>query len=97
MHTHTHTTQLDAEESEKPVIPITNVQIDGLVILKMLQHAQEYVPEPVGQCMGLGNNDTLEVTHCFPLICRKDNDEVHTHPHSTNTTNTTNTIDTTKK
>ena len=71
--------QIDETYNESDERPITSVQVDGLVVLKILQHAQESVPELVsGQCMGLGNDDVLEITHSFPLISRKENDDVWT-------------------
>eukprot|EP01064_Diplonema_japonicum_P032327 TRINITY_DN6040_c0_g1_i1.p1 TRINITY_DN6040_c0_g1~~TRINITY_DN6040_c0_g1_i1.p1 ORF type:complete len:325 (+),score=73.01 TRINITY_DN6040_c0_g1_i1:82-1056(+) len=56
--------------------PIQNVQVDGSVVLKILQHAKEYSPQLVsGQCMGIGNGRTLEITHSFPLPARAEDEE----------------------
>lgn len=42
------------------------VQLDGLVLLKMIKHCTENVPEVVtGQLLGLDVDDKLEVTNCF--------------------------------
>jgi len=44
------------------------VQIDGLVLLKIIKHCHENVPKPVtGTLLGLDIKETLEVTNCFPL------------------------------
>lgn len=44
------------------------VQIDGLVLLKIIKHCQENVPEPVtGQLLGLDVQNKVEVTHAFPM------------------------------
>eukprot|EP01061_Rhynchopus_euleeides_P002477 TRINITY_DN118_c0_g2_i1.p1 TRINITY_DN118_c0_g2~~TRINITY_DN118_c0_g2_i1.p1 ORF type:complete len:332 (+),score=162.48 TRINITY_DN118_c0_g2_i1:121-1116(+) len=70
------TKTIDETYNEQDERAITNVHVDGLVVLKILQHSQEYVPELVsGQCMGLGNGDVLEITHSFPLFLRKDGDD----------------------
>eukprot|EP01059_Diplonema_ambulator_P033916 TRINITY_DN7351_c0_g1_i1.p1 TRINITY_DN7351_c0_g1~~TRINITY_DN7351_c0_g1_i1.p1 ORF type:complete len:327 (+),score=115.10 TRINITY_DN7351_c0_g1_i1:73-1053(+) len=56
--------------------PIQNVQVDGLVVLKILQHAKEYCPQLVsGHCMGIGSGKTLEITHSFALPARSAEDE----------------------
>jgi len=44
------------------------VQIDGLVVLKIIKHCKENLPELVtGQLLGLDFDSTLEVTNCFPF------------------------------
>jgi len=43
------------------------VQLDGLVLLKIIKHCKENLPELVtGQLLGLDVGTTLEVTNCFP-------------------------------
>lgn len=56
------------------------VQLDGLVVLKIIKHCQDHLPEIVtGQLLGLdvvhpGSSEvTLEVTNCFPFPSRTTN------------------------
>jgi translation initiation factor 3 subunit H len=52
------------------------VQLDGLVLLKIIKHCKENVPEVVtGQLLGLNIEDRLEVTNCFPFASIDDNTE----------------------
>jgi translation initiation factor 3 subunit H len=45
---------------------ITHVQLDGLVLLKIIKHCKENFPEHVaGSLLGLDVEDTLQVTHRF--------------------------------
>jgi len=47
---------------------IRTVQLDGLVLLKIIKHCQENVPKVVtGSLLGLDIKDNLEVTNCFPF------------------------------
>lgn len=49
-------------------MPVNVVQLDGLVLLKMIKHCHENVPEVVtGQLLGLDVDGRLEVTNCFPV------------------------------
>ena len=51
------------------------VELDSLVVLKIIQHCQEALPAFVtGQLLGLDIGRTLEVTNCFPFP-RKDEAE----------------------
>jgi translation initiation factor 3 subunit H len=44
------------------------VQLDGLVLLKMMSHSREAMPDVVsGQLLGLDVGQKLEVTNCFPF------------------------------
>eukprot|EP00327_Prymnesium_parvum_P043981 CAMPEP_0205853806 /NCGR_PEP_ID=MMETSP1083-20121108/1746_1 /ASSEMBLY_ACC=CAM_ASM_000430 /TAXON_ID=97485 /ORGANISM="Prymnesium parvum, Strain Texoma1" /LENGTH=333 /DNA_ID=CAMNT_0053215095 /DNA_START=12 /DNA_END=1013 /DNA_ORIENTATION=+ len=56
--------------------PTTDVvELDSLVVLKIIQHCQEALPAFVtGQLLGLDIGRTLEVTNCFPFP-RKDEGE----------------------
>lgn len=46
--------------------PLKTVQLDGQVVLKIMQHCNEYLPQLVtGQLLGLDVGLTLEVTDCF--------------------------------
>lgn len=45
---------------------VKTVQLDGQVILKIMQHCNESLPQLVtGQLLGLDIGHTLEVTDCF--------------------------------
>ncbi|KAF9143645.1 Eukaryotic translation initiation factor 3 subunit H [Mortierella sp. GBA39] len=55
---------LDIEGS----VPIHSVQLDAMVVLKIVKHCRESIPATVtGQLMGLDVNGVLEVTHSFPM------------------------------
>ncbi|CAO3596423.1 unnamed protein product [Absidia cylindrospora] len=48
--------------------PLSVVQLDGLVVLKIIKHCRESYPSDVtGQLLGLDDKGTLEVTNCFPF------------------------------
>lgn len=65
----------DYEEAE-PTVPVRVVQLDGLVLLKMIKHCTENVPEVVtGQLLGLDVDEKLEVTNCFPVPMDANDDE----------------------
>eukprot|EP01062_Namystynia_karyoxenos_P029340 TRINITY_DN22066_c0_g1_i1.p1 TRINITY_DN22066_c0_g1~~TRINITY_DN22066_c0_g1_i1.p1 ORF type:complete len:334 (+),score=157.27 TRINITY_DN22066_c0_g1_i1:87-1088(+) len=65
------------EAATKTDMHIEKVQLDGLVVLKILKHSHENLPQLVtGQLLGLGLQNTLEVTNCFPFIHRPDTEEV---------------------
>jgi translation initiation factor 3 subunit H len=52
------------------------VQLDALVIMKIIKHCRENLPELVtGQLLGLDFGTTLEVTNCFPFPLRTDDEE----------------------
>lgn len=51
------------------------VQLDGLVLLKIIKHCQENMPEiATGQLLGLDVGEKLEVTHSFPVPDEADDD-----------------------
>lgn len=52
------------------IVPaITKVQLEGLVVLKIIKHCQENFPMTVmGQLLGMDMEDTLEVTNCYPFM-----------------------------
>jgi len=51
------------------------VQLDGLVLLKIIKHCQENMPEiATGQLLGLDIGKKLEVTNCFPMPDHADDD-----------------------
>ena len=67
-----------AEEAPKSV---NVVQLDGLVLLKIIKHCTENVPEVMtGQLLGLDVDGKLEVTNCFAI---PSNDEDNTDGMST--------------
>jgi translation initiation factor 3 subunit H len=52
------------------------VQLDGLVLLKIIKHASEKAPEAVtGLLLGLDIGDRLEATSCFPIPVDKDDED----------------------
>eukprot|EP00955_Chlamydomonas_euryale_P054424 355816-Chlamydomonas_euryale.AAC.3 len=51
---------------------LKTVQLDSQVVLKIIQHCNESLPQLVtGQLLGLDVGQTLEVTDCFafPVSC----------------------------
>jgi len=55
---------------------IVEVQVDALVILKIIKHCREALPEIVtGQLLGLDLTTTLEVTNCFPFPSKSNEEE----------------------
>ncbi|KAG0170233.1 hypothetical protein DFQ28_005049 [Apophysomyces sp. BC1034] len=55
--------------------PLKAVQLDGLVVLKIIKHCRESYPNDVtGQLLGLDDKGTLEVTNCFPFPSDGDDD-----------------------
>ncbi|KAI8876290.1 hypothetical protein K501DRAFT_288967 [Backusella circina FSU 941] len=51
------------------------VQLDGLVVLKIIKHCRESYPNDVtGQLLGLDDDCNLEVTNCFPFPSDGDDD-----------------------
>lgn len=63
-------------DEKEPHVPVNVVQLDGLVLLKMIKHCTENVPEVVtGQLLGLDVDDKLEVTNCFPVPMDANDDE----------------------
>ncbi|CAH1760424.1 4567_t:CDS:2 [Entrophospora sp. SA101] len=57
-------------------VPLESVQLDGLVVLKIIKHCHEFFPNPVtGQLLGLDVDRVLEVTNSFPFPGAKTDDE----------------------
>ncbi|KAG2393628.1 hypothetical protein C9374_007159 [Naegleria lovaniensis] len=53
---------------------VSEVSIDAMVLLKMMNHCTEKVPIQVaGQLLGLDNGGVLEITNCFPFPSYSDN------------------------
>ncbi|KYQ89438.1 Mov34/MPN/PAD-1 family protein [Tieghemostelium lacteum] len=62
------------EDYSNPKLDV--VQIDGLVVLKIIKNCKEYLPELVpGQLLGLDIGTSLEVSNCFPFPPRDQEDE----------------------
>ncbi|GAO48985.1 eukaryotic translation initiation factor 3 subunit H [Saitoella complicata NRRL Y-17804] len=58
------TAALDVEGSA----PLRLIQVDALVVMKIIKHSQSFFPSPVtGQLLGLDVNGVLEVTSSFPF------------------------------
>jgi len=62
--------------------PLTSVQVDGLVVLKIIKHCQDHLPVAVtGLLLGLDvvrpplPGVTVEVTNCFPFPTRTPGDD----------------------
>ena len=48
--------------------PLKTVQLDAQVVLKVMQHCDNALPQLVtGQLLGLDVGHTLEITDCFPF------------------------------
>lgn len=51
----------------------TNVEVDAMVLLKILRHCQEHAPSVVnGQLLGFDRSPKLEITNCYPLQNRQE-------------------------
>ncbi|MCO5577387.1 hypothetical protein L7F22_031219 [Adiantum nelumboides] len=62
--------------SEEVATPLRVVQIDGLVVLKIIKHCKDFMPALVtGQLLGLDIGSVLEVTNCFPFPSRGGEEE----------------------
>lgn len=56
-----------AEVLDQP--QIERVQLEGLVVMKVIKHCQENFPMTVmGQLLGMDRNETLEITNCYPFM-----------------------------
>ncbi|CAK9170623.1 unnamed protein product [Ilex paraguariensis] len=68
---------LQVAVTEEVASPLRVVQIEGLVILKIIKHCKEFSPALVtGQLLGLDVGSVLEVTNCFPFPVREEDEEV---------------------
>ncbi|ORZ36387.1 hypothetical protein BCR44DRAFT_42845 [Catenaria anguillulae PL171] len=53
-------------------VPITHVQVDALVALKIIKHAKDQAPTAVtGALLGMDIDGTLEVTQCYPYLAKQ--------------------------
>jgi len=51
-----------------PRQPIQKVQLDGLVVMKVVKHCQDNYPLTVtGALLGMDVENTLQITNCYPL------------------------------
>eukprot|EP00271_Cylindrocystis_brebissonii_P011825 TRINITY_DN29792_c0_g1_i1.p1 TRINITY_DN29792_c0_g1~~TRINITY_DN29792_c0_g1_i1.p1 ORF type:complete len:357 (-),score=93.92 TRINITY_DN29792_c0_g1_i1:404-1474(-) len=65
-----------AAATVEEVVPLRSCQVDGLVMMKMVKHCKECMPQLVtGLLLGLDIGSTLEVTNCFPFPSRGEDDE----------------------
>jgi len=56
-------------------VAITKVKLDGKVALKVIQHSRDNIPSPVwGQLLGLAKDGALEITDCFPVPQKSEED-----------------------
>ncbi|GJJ78087.1 translation initiation factor 3 subunit H [Entomortierella parvispora] len=68
--------ELSAALDIEGTAPIHSVQLDAMVVLKIVKHCRESVPTTVtGQLMGLDVNGVLEVTHSFPMPKNQDSED----------------------
>ncbi|EEF32586.1 eukaryotic translation initiation factor 3 subunit, putative [Ricinus communis] len=68
---------LQVASTEEVAPPLRVVQIEGLVILKIIKHCKEFSPALVtGQLLGLDVGSVLEVTNCFPFPIREEDEEI---------------------
>ncbi|XP_042456527.1 eukaryotic translation initiation factor 3 subunit H-like [Zingiber officinale] len=66
-----------AATSEEVAPPLRVVQIEGLAVLKIIKHCNEFLPSLVtGQLLGLDVGSVLEVTNCFPFPIREEDEEI---------------------
>lgn len=62
------------EPTAAPPMLISNVQLEGLVVLKVIKHCQENFPMTVmGQLLGMDMDETLEITNCYPFMTQAAN------------------------
>ncbi|OEL38090.1 Eukaryotic translation initiation factor 3 subunit H, partial [Dichanthelium oligosanthes] len=62
--------------TEEAPTPLRVVQMEGLAVLKIIKHCEEFAPALVtGQLLGLDVGSVLEVTNCFPFPIREEDDE----------------------
>ncbi|KAK9991349.1 hypothetical protein SO802_026334 [Lithocarpus litseifolius] len=67
---------LQVAATEEVASPLRVVQIEGLVILKIIKHCKEFSPALVtGQLLGLDVGSVLELTNCFPFPIREEDEE----------------------
>ncbi|KAJ9147251.1 hypothetical protein P3X46_029430 [Hevea brasiliensis] len=68
---------LQVASTEEVAPSLRVVQIEGLVILKIIKHCKEFSPALVtGQLLGLDVGSVLEVTNCFPFPIREEDEEI---------------------
>jgi len=67
---------MELQNPPKPTVQskvIKRVQIEGLVVLKLVNHCHSSLPQMVtGELLGLDVEDTLEISACFPNITHSD-------------------------
>lgn len=64
---------MESPKSYQNDFPYDHVEVNSLVLVKMLKHWNDNYPTPVnGQLLGLDVGSKLEVTNCFPYPQKKD-------------------------
>eukprot|EP00941_MAST-03F_sp_MAST-3F-sp1_P006273 g6273.t1 len=59
--------------NDKPQEPLTAIHLDGMVVLKIIKHCHEQMPQNVtGSLLGLDVSSVLEVTNSFPYPSSSD-------------------------
>jgi translation initiation factor 3 subunit H len=67
------------DEETLETVPIKQVQMDALCLLKILKHYQDSFPNVAsGQLIGLDERGTLEVTNSFPVPVQKESEDEDT-------------------
>ncbi|VDI61841.1 translation initiation factor 3 subunit H [Mytilus galloprovincialis] len=76
--------------------PVQYVQIDGLVVLKIVKHCQEEAAGGTdlvqGVLLGLVVDNKLEITNCFPFPRHNDEEEFNEEDNNTTRANDCNAI-----
>ncbi|KAJ6390158.1 hypothetical protein OIU77_024387 [Salix suchowensis] len=68
---------LQVAATEEVASPLRVVQIEGLVVLKIIKHCKEFSPSLVtGQLLGLDVGSVLELTNCFPFPIGEEDEEI---------------------
>ena len=68
-------TVVETKEPLPPAVPITEVHIDGLAVLKIVKHCDTSAPNLVGgSLLGIDNDGVLEVTYSFPFPAQRGGD-----------------------
>ncbi|KAI9183232.1 hypothetical protein H9P43_004149 [Blastocladiella emersonii ATCC 22665] len=62
---------VETEAEEFTVVPVTEVQVDALVALKIIKHAKEQYPHAVtGALLGMDMDGVMQVTQSYPYLAK---------------------------